>query len=333
VIVALAPVDREIAAGQRDRNLTAGTAQSPGLFLARLDSSGALDTTFGTAGFADAPVANVRPWTLLLRPDNTIVVVGDHFSGGTNYEYLVAQYSADGIVDTNFGTNGYVTTAFSTLAIPTTGILQQDGSTVVAGHTFAPSDSGNRYQIALARYTTAGVLDNTFGTAGTTLTDLGGSLGAVGVVRQSNGNFILAVANTEGLTEDFMTFRYTPDGNYDTTWGNNGVLRTDFQGGPDYASAISLEPNDGFIISGTSAPLFDGGAGASEIALLRYTASGAVDTTFGSAGKILVPLAAQTLATTNGHVKTATSIVLAASGKITVDGGTADRADLLHICF
>jgi hypothetical protein len=109
-------------------------------------------------------------------------------------------------------------------------------------------------------------------------------------------------------------------------------VRTDFQGGPDYAYSITLGANDGFLMSGISAPVVDGGPGAYQIALARYTSSGALDTTFGTAGKTLVALTAQSLQNANGHIVTANGIVVAATGKATVDGSTTDESNLLLVC-
>ena len=131
---------------QPDGKIVAGGyAHGPeGMFdfaLARYDTSGNLDPTFGTGGL----VTSNRPGAdfgraLVLQPDGKIVVAGD--LGGsyvTSEDTAVARFHPDGSLDTSFGDAGFSIQPFSTgwdYARSVT--LQSDGKIVTAGSASSP---------------------------------------------------------------------------------------------------------------------------------------------------------------------------------------------------
>ena len=68
----------------------------------------------------------------------------------------------------------------------------------------------------------------------------------------------------------------------DTTFGDQGIVRTDFSGGNDaiYADPV-IQPDGRIVVAGSTAR-----AGNINFALARYDANGALDTSFGSGGKV-----------------------------------------------
>src|SRR5262249_45062039 len=104
--------------------------------LARHNSTGSLDPTFGTTG-TGAPTPATRDSSrarLCLQPDGKIVVAGPSFPAATGFAFSLARYNADGSLDTTFGTGGKVTTDFAGGNDLATGVvLQSDGRIVVAG--------------------------------------------------------------------------------------------------------------------------------------------------------------------------------------------------------
>ena len=82
----------------------------------------------------------------------------------------VISYAQAGNLDLTFSGDGKVTTAIGTNNEEARSVaVQSDGKIVAAGYTY----NGTRYSIALVRYTTAGALDNTFGTGGKVTTTIG----------------------------------------------------------------------------------------------------------------------------------------------------------------
>jgi uncharacterized delta-60 repeat protein len=176
------------------------------LGASRYDMNGSLDTPFGISGRAATlgPVLTAR-----LQSDGKIVAVGGITSKvslgqvptvHTDTGFGVIRYTPTGIIDAGFGHDGEVITDFSGFApttIPSDMAIQSNGSIIVAGQaaqpdvsTFVPGPAA----FALARYTTTGQLDDTFGPGGKVITILGSNLtaGIAAVTLDSRGRLVTA---------------------------------------------------------------------------------------------------------------------------------------------
>jgi len=100
-----------------------------------------------------------------VQADNKIIVVGH-----ANNDFALLQLKEDGTDDTTFGGSGAIVTKVSaTNWNSATAVTRQaDGKVVVGGWVY--SGGGSSADFVVARYTTEGVLDNGFGTAGMTIT-------------------------------------------------------------------------------------------------------------------------------------------------------------------
>src|SRR6476661_376555 len=102
--------------------------------LARYNSNGTLDTTFGTGGKVTTKFDGLdSAEDLVLQPDGKIIAVGD--GGGA---FASARYNSDGSLDATFGTGGKVITTFPLDPIRPHNYagavtLQSDSKIVVAG--------------------------------------------------------------------------------------------------------------------------------------------------------------------------------------------------------
>ncbi|WP_126653904.1 T9SS type A sorting domain-containing protein [Chryseobacterium aureum] len=130
-----------------------------------------------------------------------------------------------------------------------------------------------------------GVLDSTFGTGGKVITSINsGSDKAYSVALQADGKILVAGMTINSLTgQDFLCLRYNIDGSLDTTFGTNGIFTNDFQTGSDDAVySLALQSDGKIVLAGYS----DDGNNKNA-AILRLTSNGTIDTTFGTAGKVL----------------------------------------------
>lgn len=106
--------------------------------LARYNSDGTLDTTFGggdgivTTDIAGSGISYSS--CLAIQDDGKIVAGGWYQAGASDYDFALARYNADGSLDATFGTGGIVITDMGTHNdfIRDLGI-QSDGKIVVAG--------------------------------------------------------------------------------------------------------------------------------------------------------------------------------------------------------
>jgi uncharacterized delta-60 repeat protein len=198
---------------------------------------------------------------------------------GLTFGVNFAQAQGPGTLDPTFGTGGTVTTNFGGVSVsPLTAIEQSNGNiAVVTGlGNGVPGDE----DFALVRYTSNGTL---IGTTRAAFFNNGiNSPSAVAV--QSNGNIV--VAGTASGTIDqpnvFAIARFTPNGQLDTSFGNDGLLTTNISGVFPTVSAVIVQPNGQIVVGGVS------GSGrrhvASSTVLVRYNSNGSLDTTFGTGG-------------------------------------------------
>ncbi|WNL47547.1 hypothetical protein RKE25_07905 [Dyella sp. BiH032] len=202
----------------------AGYAGS-GFALARLTSSGALDYSFGSGtGMVTTPVGTNTAFanSLAIQADGKPVLAGYASSDGT--VFALTRYSTSGALDTTFGSGGKVLTHVAgTLsgngALAMSVAIQSDGKIVAGG--YAKSTASGYYQLAVARYTSAGVLDSTFGAGtGSVLTAVGSS-DAIGndVAIDANGGIIIGGYSTTGSYRQLTLNRYDASGNQDYSFG------------------------------------------------------------------------------------------------------------------
>ena len=139
---------------------------------------------------------------------------------------------------------------------------------------------------------TAGTLDPNFGTAGVVRVDVGDALGAdaqPALLQQADGRLVIASTSTLITQSDFALVRLGTDGVRDRGFDggrNDGFVLTDLTPGSsmsaDIVRAIGRQ-SDGRIVVGGYTSTWD-------FALVRYTADGALDTSFGSGGVARVNL-------------------------------------------
>jgi len=229
---------------QKDGKIVVAGQTSGDFAVARYNTDGSLDTTFGVGGLVITDFAGVdQGRSVAIQKDGKIVVAG-HTDDG-DLDFAVARYNRDGSLDTSFGTGGTVITTFGGtddqgFAV----VLQKDGKIVVAGRSNAEG-----FDFAVARYNTDGSLDVSFGTGGLVITDIGGGFaGGRAVALQKDGKIVVAGI---GGDEDFVVARYNTDGSLDTTFGTGGLVTTDF-GGIDTGFALALQKDGKIVVTGTS---------------------------------------------------------------------------------
>jgi uncharacterized delta-60 repeat protein len=128
------------------------------LVVARFNSNGALDTTFGGTGIVITNFGqNEFGIDVHMQADGRIVVVGTS-SAASSDSLILIRYNANGSLDTTFGTNGKLVSNFGASTSGSGIEIQPDGRIVVAA-----SSDGNAL---LARYILATPATTTFKSIG-----------------------------------------------------------------------------------------------------------------------------------------------------------------------
>ena len=288
--LAIQPDGRIVAAG------VTGTGSNQDFALARYNTDGALDRTFGVGGtvITDVSRGSDAVWAVAIQSDGKIVA-----AGVASGDFALARYNADGTLDTQFGNGGTITTDFGGDDKANALALQRDGQIVVAGV------AGGR-DFALARYRTDGTLDATFGTEGKVITDFSDNADvAFALAIQPDGMIVAAGATGEFPSAAFALARYNADGSLDAGFGAGGRVTIEF-GRDARAHALAIQP-DGKIVTGG----FVNNGSSGDGALTRHNADGTVDRSFGMAGRVVTDF---------GGRNFGSALAIQSDGKIIVAG-------------
>jgi uncharacterized delta-60 repeat protein len=178
--------------------------------IARLNSNGSLDNTFGNGG--KVTVSNGTNtdeiFFITTQSDGKILVAGNT-SDGQESNIMVTRLHADGSLDNTYGTGGI--TVIDVDVEFAGAVVQNDGKIIVTGNAY--NSSTNDYtQIFMARLNADGTLDQTFASGGWFLKPATNYLeNATTITLQSDGK-ILVGAKVKQLTDDkthWAIYRYT----------------------------------------------------------------------------------------------------------------------------
>jgi uncharacterized delta-60 repeat protein len=235
--------------------------------VVRYTPTGAVDTTFGTKGVAELPTPFDGPTaSMALQSNGKIVVAGVVGQMTGDAAFAVARFNTNGTADTTFGSGGEVSTALGFPGVGESVLIEPDGA-ILVGAQLEPAGRGLPFETALIRYDANGTLDSTFGDKGTvSVTSIGGCT-ALGLL--SDGEIM--VLNGSAIAQFTST----------------GTLEATVTGGPIAISTPSqvpslinvFQPNGEYIYAQTVA-IGAGRNGNDAVQVLRYTATGSVDSTF-----------------------------------------------------
>jgi uncharacterized delta-60 repeat protein len=280
------------------RIVAAGDIESSGgantIAVARYNTDGTLDTSYGNNGIASTTVGGGGIQTLyaMAVQSNGAVTGAGTIRGGkqTSFDVLVARYSPNGAPDTSFNGTGWVETDINRAQNWADAVgLQSTGKIVVAGY------NGNAITSTTSvvlRYTTTGQLDSGIGgfgqtqkngsALGYTITPLGSVNVISGLVIQPDDKIVTVGYETDASGNDYLTLmRFTANGILDTTFnGGSPVLLSAMDGAQ--GAAVALQPvtvngqtQTDIVVAGST---WSGVVGYFLAA--RYNPNGTLDTTF-----------------------------------------------------
>lgn len=247
-------------------------------------SSGCLDLTFGTAGFAWTTVNNqtASGWAVdvAVQADGKIVVAADsaNVENTSAGDFYVLRFNSDGSLDNTFGFEGVTRFSFTAAAdneTPWALAIQADGKILVAG-TFPDGNAG------LARLNPSGTLDSTFGSGGKVTFQFAKRQSAVPrkIALHPDGRITIA-GSSNGTSFSFA--RFFSNGGIDTSLNGTGKFSVSIatKGNTGGLVDVVLQPDGKYVASGMN------GATKGQSAtwtLMRVNPNGGLDTTFGSGG-------------------------------------------------
>ncbi len=290
-----------------------------------------LDPTFGAGGTTSVDFGGSsfeRAHAMAVQPDGKIVVAGTSVG-----EFALTRFNIDGTVDGSFGNGGTIKTRFTEGDANLSSLfLEADGRILAGGHVFVPQpESGRQVHLGLARFTSDGLLDPTFGVDGRMTALLGTEVEdfpsrvvrfrIVKVLRDEQQRFV-AVATEETISNGISSgsvvlVRYVPSGDagiaLDQAFADGGVATLGLNEPPSGATALML-PDGAMIAIGSAGT-------ARTLTLARFDGQGTLDETFGSIGITTTPLPAAPVAS---------AAVLQPDGAIVISGAIGSDLALLR---
>jgi uncharacterized delta-60 repeat protein len=218
--------------------------------LARLTSTGELDTTFDGDGRQQTSAGNGSASDeiedLVRQPDGKVVAVGTSQQPDGQF-FALYRYDSHGDLDTTFSNDGFQKTSFAdgTQALNAnaalSAALQPDGRIVVAGLRSKSTDE----DFAVARYDANGGLDASFSGDGRWTTDFKPEAPdyATDVVLQANGRIVLA----GNVDRKAAVLRLEQDGSMDEGFADAGVRIAGFDGDEQDATGLALQAEGGIV--------------------------------------------------------------------------------------
>jgi uncharacterized delta-60 repeat protein len=278
-----------VAVQSDGRILTAGEANVGGqnvIVATRMTSAGRLDPSFGRNGIVTVAInggAGVDSGdALVLQPDGKIVIAGSGRDGTYGpLTFAAVRLTPNGSLDQTFGQGGIVNVPIGSYSIANAVALQSDGKIVLGGTALEAHN-----EFAAARLNPNGSLDTTFGGDGIA-TFPGPTAGAWALDIEGDGKPVLAgqadYYNPQiGGAQQFMAARLNRDGTPDTTFGGDGLVTIPV-GGTSLGFGLAHTVDGKLLVAGPAYTTTNVNA------VVKLTASGALDTSYGNGGIAAVP--------------------------------------------
>jgi uncharacterized delta-60 repeat protein len=225
------------------------------LILLKINSNGSLDSSFtggGEVNFDSGGVDDVGN-KVLVDDAGKILVVGS--SGNlSGMDMALWRFNPDGSLDTSFAGDGSTTHDVGAFAdIGNAIAIDSDGNIFVTGSGIASSYN----DMIIWKYSTAGVLDTTFGTNGIVQYDLANDHDhGYDIAIDGQGKIlVVGYSYNDSNINVLEIWRYNSNGTADTSFGTNGVITepgSDLGSNPhSYGYAIKLMRNGNILVTGT----------------------------------------------------------------------------------
>jgi uncharacterized delta-60 repeat protein len=307
---AILPNGNILVVGQTDIYATPTSPSIELAFILQLMPNGALDTAFGKGGVVQLKLGCVpqgfsgcsdEAYDVAVQPDGKFLIAGDTAVYGTppgpskysttRYPFI-ARLLPTGAFDTSFGKGGIARGTGLVYDINENSdntfyriLLQPNGSIIGVGH--ATTTTSATYSALIERFTSAGVVDTTFGTGGRIVDNY---FNVQAEYKQaallSNGNIVAAGWSGENCQycEETVVAQYNSAGKPVSTFGSGG--KATYMTGGSAGYSVAIQTNGQILVGGEQGT--PGGQAGGYVMRLNPT-TGSADTTFWGTGTRPLP--------------------------------------------
>jgi uncharacterized delta-60 repeat protein len=280
---AIQPDDKILVAGYT-AGQPAGTFLTNGV-LARLNSDGTLDSSFGINGKAIFNMnGNEKFLAMALQPDGKVIVVGSTDQPSRNQLMVVIRYNANGTIDPTFASAGIILIDLDSRPNYQDALfavkLFSNGKILVTG--------SSAMKATAIKLTSNGQFDSTFGTNGI-VSDTSGQLWSFNDAAIAADEKITLTGDYHNLvTGQWDTFitKLLPNGASDTSFGTNGTLILVDPEGVSMGIYLQQQLNGTYY----GAYNVQYAPGRYKTVLTHIQSNGTLDSSFGNNGRIKTEL-------------------------------------------
>lgn len=253
------------------------------IFVARYNTNGTLDPTFGDGGvvwhFADPETIFIAN-AVAVQSDGKIVI-GGYQEGDNTPNMFVARLDSSGNLDPTFNYDGIAEMDYAPGRVQAL-IVLADGRIVVAGNYGSPIR-----HFAVARLNSDGTRDGTFDTDGVATATVMNSSIAYSLALLGGKYLAVGVAFQSGPSASAITLvQFNDNGTLDTAFSGDGIVTT-FVGSQAQGRSVAIQSGitspTKIVVAGEA----NNGFAYSQFVILRYLLDGSLDTTFDSDGYVV----------------------------------------------
>lgn len=241
----------------------------------KIDEDGIIDSTYGNNGFASLGIFH---GSIAMGNNDTSLYLGciDYSTGSSGFTRVLSKLNPSGFLDTNFGTNGFVTLPDEDIS--NIDMVDSEDNVYTTGQ---ESMSTSNSKIQVKKFDSNGQPLTEFGDNGIFSYPVSSNGRATELHLNSDGSIFGAGYGSLGSFQDdgLILFRLLPNGTLDNTFNNNGIVTIDINGDA-IPNGIHLLEDDSYIISGT---------GYNNMYIVKVNQNGYLETSFGNQGKVIIP--------------------------------------------
>lgn len=285
------------------------TAAGRDFAIARYNPDGSLDPTFSGDGRQVVDIGVMDQANgVAIQADGRIVVGGQTCNSDHSLcDVAFARLSADGRLDPSLSGDGKVVTDFGAGDNGGADLIMQGNKILVIGY----SHNGASYNATVYRYLSNGSLDATFSGDGILPINFGAEDYLTGVALYSGKIYVTGYSQTSDYSlSDIIAARLNSNGTLDITFSGDGRVKTNL-GTNDYGFDLAVSGGKVIVV----------GKSDSNIAIVQYTATGALDPAFSGDGILKSNL---------GLLAPWLTRVVIQAGKIVAVGGTGGSGLLVR---
>lgn len=312
---------RSIATTGNGSTLLAGSSESgtiSNITVSKYDYDGKLDLFFGLNGIVNINFNKRLTINAIASNSNDQSFVVGSIQNGIFTDFLILKLNRNGVIDSTFGTNGYVTLDFQSNDDVAYGIaLYSDGRMIVVGR----SNNGFNDDVIITRLLANGSKDITFADNGQLIQALSTGLtatseSAYGVAIQTNGKIVVCGYTQIALRNMFLIIRTTSNGTLDSKFGENedGIVKMTIGATNDVAYGLNILDDERIVVYGTSYKGLN-----PKFALLRLLSYGRIDPDLNGVGKVVADYGKANSTGRSAYLQMDNSLIIV--GENYADGG------------